>query len=295
MNAANWRQRAGAPERNLRTSRQRSDRDWQLGQIAYLKNVSLFSAVDDSELIKSGHLPKSATNHPVIILDKSPDGKQYIVTTVSAYSSSAANNYLPPWQRPHLKDMVRSGFRAFPGCAKPDNNQNFLQLTTGQSWPKPETSWVYIHRVYIVPTSVLAFFNKAGGVQLCMAKDSFDELVHDLKIKNPEFRHFQQQIQPKRSITPQARAESAHKTRDSSQPWRQADNAQDRTRSASPKAKLEQKPAEVKTSDKVLTSKSYSSTLQGAAPNPTPVHTTCAAEINIPPPNPRKWSAVLRA
>ncbi|KAI0147413.1 hypothetical protein GGR57DRAFT_515979 [Xylariaceae sp. FL1272] len=304
MDAGNWRQRAGTGSEHHRTSKQQSDRahrgptDWQLGQVAYLRDVSQFGPKDYRELIKSGHLPKSATNHPVIVLDKSSDGKKYLVTTVSAYSSSAVNDYLPPWQQSHHVDMARSGFRAFRGSVKPDNEHKFLQLMAGQSWPKPETSWVYIHRVYLVPTSVLGFFTKARGVQLRMEKGSFDELVQDLKVRNPEFCRNQQQILQVRSVTPNT-TERPSSPRHLSQPWRHAQNAQDRTRSKSPEAKFNQMSTEVEpraiTQPCVPATKNYSSALKMAVPNLPPVSKTCAAQIRNSVSEPRKWCALVRA
>ncbi|KAJ8119897.1 hypothetical protein ONZ43_g3255 [Nemania bipapillata] len=134
---------------------------WNLGDIAFLKPEIMFSEAENRELLQTGRVHSNATCHPVIILDRSDDGQHYIVTTVSAYSSSEANNFLPPWaQRAHSQKDVNS-FRAFEGSAKPNNNFQHLRLADNQKWPKVETSWVYIRRLYLVPLSTLVNYNKS--------------------------------------------------------------------------------------------------------------------------------------
>ncbi|KAI1322795.1 hypothetical protein F5Y16DRAFT_385456 [Xylariaceae sp. FL0255] len=73
-----------------------STKRWQVGEIAFLKNVDYFNN-EEYQLINNGSIYVGACNHPVIILAKSDDRQSYVVTTVSAYGSGPDNDYKAPW------------------------------------------------------------------------------------------------------------------------------------------------------------------------------------------------------
>ncbi|KAI1211248.1 uncharacterized protein F4807DRAFT_466562 [Annulohypoxylon truncatum] len=152
---------------------------WQDGDIAFLKGVDEFSIEEYDALIESGYLHTKATKHPVIILEHSNDYKYFLITTVSAYSSSWENNYLPPWKQFNHKCKRREFFRAFAGSEKPFYDQQHLQLADGGRFPKPETSWVYIPGTFVVPSSTLKEFDKTPR-RLRMTQESLKGLLYDM-------------------------------------------------------------------------------------------------------------------
>lgn len=107
-------------------SKPRPHHIWQDGDIAFLKTCNAFSPRDYSELIASGYLHEKATCHPVIILKAHSGGA--IITPISAFSSGADNNFLPPWQQVYHRHKSLDDFRAFIGTARPNNKYAFLQL-----------------------------------------------------------------------------------------------------------------------------------------------------------------------
>ncbi|KAI1453192.1 hypothetical protein F4805DRAFT_462021 [Annulohypoxylon moriforme] len=168
-----------------RVNRQKpvSAHNWQDGEIAFLKDAEEFTLDEYDSLISSGYLHKKATRHPVIILEHSNDRKHFLVATVSAYSSGRENNYLPPWMQFNHKCKRREAFRAFSGSAKPFPDQKHLQLADGASFPKPETSWVYMPATFVVPASTLKEFDKTPK-RLRMTEESLKDLLNDMaKIK----------------------------------------------------------------------------------------------------------------
>ncbi|KAI0888048.1 uncharacterized protein GGS22DRAFT_185429 [Annulohypoxylon maeteangense] len=164
---------------------QKTEHDWKDGDIAFLKDANEFTRDEYNDLIRSGYLHFKATKHPVIILEHSNDHKHFLITTVSAYSSGRENNYLPPWKQFHHKCKPREAFRAFSGSAKPSYHQNYLQIADGGSFPKPETSWVYMPATFVVPSSALKEFDKTPE-RLRMTKESLDDLLYDMA-KNARF------------------------------------------------------------------------------------------------------------
>ncbi|KAK5626137.1 hypothetical protein RRF57_001852 [Xylaria bambusicola] len=156
---------------------------WQVGDIAFLKPYEQFT---ESEHKESSRVHSKATNHPVIILDRSSDLQRYTVTTVSAYSSSVNNNYLPPWAQICHRTKDIDSFRAFYGSEKPNGNSRHLHLAGGKMWPKSRTSWVYIHHWSVVPGSALIKYDKPR-CQLRMAPESLQDLLVDIKMKSPGY------------------------------------------------------------------------------------------------------------
>jgi hypothetical protein len=107
-------------------SKPRPHHIWQDGDIAFLKTCNAFSPRDYNELIASGYLHEKATCHPVIILKAHSGGA--IITPISAFSSGADNNFLPPWQQFYHRHKSLDDFRAFIGTARPNNRHDSLQL-----------------------------------------------------------------------------------------------------------------------------------------------------------------------
>ncbi|KAI0872603.1 hypothetical protein GGS24DRAFT_502664 [Hypoxylon argillaceum] len=172
---------------------------WSLGDIAFLKAASGFTQTERIELLDTNRVHSSATCHPVIILDRSDDSEYYIVTTVSAYSSSEADNYLPPWkQAAHRRKDINS-FRAFEGSATPNNGHQHLRLADNKRWPKVETSWVYIQRPYLVPVSTLIHYNKCQ-CRLRMDPESLQDLLGHMKAKSWAFRKLETEIRNTREV-----------------------------------------------------------------------------------------------
>ncbi|KAI1272873.1 hypothetical protein F5Y07DRAFT_412156 [Xylaria sp. FL0933] len=161
--------------------------EWQPGDIAFLKPAERFSKTERKELIDSGRVREKATGHPVIILGRSNDPRGYVVTTVSAYNSGDHNNYLPPWKQERHKTKDINGFRAFEGSVKPNNNFRHLSLEGGKSWPKPKTSWVFIHFRSTVPASTLIKYDKPKS-QLRMTPESLQDLLDQVQAKPKNFR-----------------------------------------------------------------------------------------------------------
>ncbi|KAI1422542.1 hypothetical protein F5Y12DRAFT_799466 [Xylaria sp. FL1777] len=160
---------------------------WQPGDIAFLKQAEKFSQTERTDFLDSGRIRYNATGHPVIILGRSSDQRDYIVTTVSAYSSGEYNNYLPPWKQEFHKGKDINGFRAFEGSAKPNNNFQHLYLADGKVWPKFRTSWVYIHHTPVVPASTLISYDKARS-QLRITPESLQDLLGHMKARSRDFR-----------------------------------------------------------------------------------------------------------
>lgn len=182
---------------------------WQDGDIAFLKTCNAFSPRDYNDLIASGYLHGKATCHPVIILKAHSGGA--IITPITAFSSGADNNFLPPWQQVYHRHKSLDDFRAFTGTKRPNNKHASLQLADPKMKsklpfaclvapislsledkiltlvvlflvPKPRASWVYLRHFWTVPNSVLGWFNKAPGL-LKISKDSLAQVRQDIKQK----------------------------------------------------------------------------------------------------------------
>ncbi|KAI0429326.1 hypothetical protein F5Y09DRAFT_356987 [Xylaria sp. FL1042] len=189
--------------------------EWQPGDIAFLKQAERFSDTEREALLESRRVQKNATGHPVIILGRSDDSQGYIVTTVSAYTSGDHNNYLPPWKQEKHKGKDISGFRAFEGSVKPNNNFQHLYLEDGKTWPKPRTSWVYIHYRSTVPASALINYDKTKS-QLRMTPESLQDLLDHMQAKSKDFRGRETTTNTKRE--PSKRGAKIHQ-----QNWRRHD------------------------------------------------------------------------
>ncbi|KAI1319754.1 hypothetical protein F5Y16DRAFT_405852 [Xylariaceae sp. FL0255] len=172
---------------------------WQVGQIAFLKDFHSFSD-DGFKLIRNKSIPRGACKHPVIILARSQNGAEYIVTTVSAYSSGPTNNHIAPWRWDRFQHLQRDGFRAFKGSQRPDADNDYLKLRQGQSWPKPLTSWVYIHHTYKVTSSMLGVFTRVPGLQ--MTQHSINALIMDISGNSDKFLKQQRSL----VVTPKPKA-----------------------------------------------------------------------------------------
>ncbi|KAK7745504.1 hypothetical protein SLS53_003002 [Cytospora paraplurivora] len=154
-------------------------RSWQDGDIAFLKTCNAFSPRDYNDLIGSGYIHEKATCHPVIIL-KAQSGRA-IITPVTAFSSSAENNFLPPWQQFYHRHKNIDDFRAFVGTKRPNSTHAPLSLADSKmQMPKPRASWVYIRHFWTVPVAVLGRFNKARGL-LQVSRESVAELRRDIR------------------------------------------------------------------------------------------------------------------
>ncbi|KAI1366927.1 hypothetical protein F5Y08DRAFT_350522 [Xylaria arbuscula] len=149
------------------------DHQWQPGDIAFLKKSDQFNKTERDAVPK---LPDKATGHPVIVLDRSPDGERHTIITVSAYNSGEENNYLPPWKQVVHERKDKRCFRAFEGSERPDNYRPYLELIDGQQWPKPKMSWVYVRHWSTVPKSTLIWYDKPAS-QLRMDRESRLDLV----------------------------------------------------------------------------------------------------------------------
>lgn len=159
--------------------------DWQEGDIAFLKQSRTFSDEDYSALIQSGHLQDKATGHPVIVLRRpSPRSTHMLVTTVSAFSSDEANNWLAPWEQEVHHWKHRLDFRSFEGTERSSREHAALQLEGARSMPKPRGSWVYIQNVYLVPVTVVGLFNKVQGPKLRVTRASLKDLRSHLSTRN---------------------------------------------------------------------------------------------------------------
>ncbi|KAJ2972019.1 hypothetical protein NUW58_g9271 [Xylaria curta] len=177
---------------------------WQHGDIAFLKRADQFSQVERAEFLDSRRIQVGATGHPVIILDRSNDLRYYLITAVSAYSSSEFNNYLPPWKQSAHRRKNVNGFRAFEGSAKPNNKHQHLRLADDKQWPKVEASWVYIYRPYVVPASTLISYTKSKS-QLHMEPESLQDLLGHMKAKSWRFRKQKKEISTRVAPKPAAR------------------------------------------------------------------------------------------
>ncbi|KAH6675384.1 hypothetical protein F5X68DRAFT_193933 [Plectosphaerella plurivora] len=178
--------------------------NWVEGDIAYLKDLAYYTWDEyDQITLKTGNkIPEGASNHPVIILKKGKRtnmGQFYLVTTVSAYSSSYDNGYLAPWKQGVHSSKTPKDFRSFagselyqPGC------KAALQLKPGQSMPKPKTSWVYAQHAYVVPEYLLGAFNKSP-YQLEMKTESLVDLNSHMK---QSCSHFQKKLVDHRISVP---------------------------------------------------------------------------------------------
>ncbi|KAI0169221.1 hypothetical protein GGR52DRAFT_574442 [Hypoxylon sp. FL1284] len=139
---------------------------WEEGDIAFFKSVDDLNHQDRRTLINNGYVPRNATGHPVIILERSADSEYFLVTTVSAYSSGPSNDFLAPWNQACHKGKSRGAFYAFDGSEKPCHWQQYLRLKDNGSWPKPETSWVYKRNTFVVPASTLREFRRRTRLQM---------------------------------------------------------------------------------------------------------------------------------
>lgn len=203
------RTRTCSNARNTYTPRTRGlkSSDWAEGDIAFLRHVEYHSKEQRGH-VRAGHLgclSPGAACHPVIILKKGPrtaSGEQfYIVTTVSAYSSGAHNDYLAPWDQRHHRYKTKTDFRSFEGSeVYAAGGRPALHLRAGQSFPKPETSWVYAREAGVVPESVLAPFTKAR-CDLQMTAASHGDLVAHMTLA---CRHFSSMLADPRIAGPEA-------------------------------------------------------------------------------------------
>ncbi|KAI1416503.1 hypothetical protein F5Y13DRAFT_186122 [Hypoxylon sp. FL1857] len=159
--------------------------DWQDGDIAFLKGLEEFNKAEYDALIGSRYLHPKATQHPVIILEHTKDYRHFLVTTVSAYSSSWENRFRPPWEQDAHRNKRPEDFRAFYGSEKPCKAQRHLQLANGGCFPKPQTSWVYTRGLHVVPSSALKAFDKANP-RLQMEQTSLKDLLDHIK-KHPGY------------------------------------------------------------------------------------------------------------
>ncbi|KAI1436443.1 hypothetical protein GGR50DRAFT_235860 [Xylaria sp. CBS 124048] len=167
---------------------------WNTGDIAFLKPSDMFSCEERAELIDTRRLPLKALTHPVIILDKSSDSKDYMVTTVSAYSSGPDNNFLAPWKQIHHRRKDANSFRAFEGSEKPKgNNFQYLNLADSKQWPKRKTSWVNAQSVYLVPASVLVRYDKSP-CQLRMDPASLQDLLSHMGSASRKFQDLKEKL-----------------------------------------------------------------------------------------------------
>ncbi|KAH9884098.1 hypothetical protein F4778DRAFT_800436 [Xylariomycetidae sp. FL2044] len=165
---------------------QPSSQNWRLGDVAFLKHVNSYSQADYDTLIQSGYLAAGATCHPVVVLEKSPDEKHYLVSTISAYSSGADNGNLAPWNQRYHQAKHRDDFRAFVGSERPGNSRQHLRLEGGKLCPKPKTSWMYIQAVQVVPHTVLGKFDKSPD-QLRMTQESHADLMAHMRSRSRDF------------------------------------------------------------------------------------------------------------
>jgi hypothetical protein len=114
----------------------------------------------------------------VIILDIAPGCA--LITTVSAYSSSAANRFLPPWRQFYHRDKNPEDFRSFLGSDVVSEQYPPLRLRPGDRFPKPQTSWVWVQSAWVVPQHLLGRFTKvpghAHGTKLRMLPESLENL-----------------------------------------------------------------------------------------------------------------------
>ncbi|KAI5923523.1 hypothetical protein F4810DRAFT_710607 [Camillea tinctor] len=183
----NWRsERATKRSYNQYDTKEPRDNSWsqwEAGDIAYLREAREFNAADHDELISTKYLHIKAAGHPVVILARAPNYEHYLVTTISAYGSSAANNFLAPWnQKWHSRKEV-DGFRAFEGSERPNNKFPLLRLADGRYCPKIRTSWVYVHNAYVVPATTLKFFDKTPH-QLRLTSESLSDLLSHMEVKS---------------------------------------------------------------------------------------------------------------
>ena len=155
-------------------------RQWQEGDIAFLKQVYTYTAEERAQTSESKRyhrLFKGADGHPVIILARGPS--HVLITTVSAYGSPHDDmNVVVPWEHRSARlRKNRRNYRGFVGSATPNPRQwGHLRLLPGQSFPKPLTSWVNMASCFIVPLSVMGRFIKAGPTTLQMEPESLDSL-----------------------------------------------------------------------------------------------------------------------
>ncbi|KAK3938226.1 hypothetical protein QBC46DRAFT_221595, partial [Diplogelasinospora grovesii] len=158
---------------------------WAEGDIAFLLPCRVFSPEERKYLITSQHVQETATGHPVIILQLG--AKYAMVTTVSAYTSPGQKDFRAPWNKARHRHKGGINFRSFDGTEQfqprgwqhPPYPALFLEpnAETGQEnrMPKDRESWVYIQSVFVVPVTVLAWFDKPGKL-LRVQKDSLKSL-----------------------------------------------------------------------------------------------------------------------
>ncbi|KAK5654282.1 hypothetical protein OQA88_7459 [Cercophora sp. LCS_1] len=157
---------------------------WAEGDIAFLRHEDEFSEEEYRELRAPtpgnprGYVHAGATGHPVIVVSRpSPTSTHVAITPVSAYSSSADNNFLAPWKQWCHRFKNPLDFRSFEGTElAPSTPYRSLTLLDDKSMPKPEASWVYLQSVWVVPVTVLKGFTKSRQGLLRVSPDSMKSL-----------------------------------------------------------------------------------------------------------------------
>jgi hypothetical protein len=156
---------------------------WKDGDIGFLSPEAEFNDIDWQCLTATGYLPKRATGHPVVILNRpSDDSTHVIIATVSAFGASKGNGNLPPWKNRYHSKENRRYFRAFDGSEKPNQKQDRLHLQDEKRMPKSQSSWVYIQYVYVVPITTLKNFNKSH-TRLRMTEESLSDLCGQMVVE----------------------------------------------------------------------------------------------------------------
>ncbi|KAK4448496.1 hypothetical protein QBC34DRAFT_465975, partial [Podospora aff. communis PSN243] len=174
----------GAPAPSNQNKTAAGKKEWQKGDIAFLKTKDRLSVAQADALLKPakgekyGYMNERALGHPVIILDRiSPQSDHVMITSVSAYSVEM-NGGLPPWKQRCHRTKNPQSFRSFDGCERYNKNVPPLYLVDGQQMPKPAASWVYCDNMYVVPLTVLGVFTKSKWkADLRMQPDSLKELM----------------------------------------------------------------------------------------------------------------------
>ncbi|KAK3319008.1 hypothetical protein B0H66DRAFT_533511 [Apodospora peruviana] len=159
--------------------------NWLEGEIAFLKPYDQFNQEDLETLIqpcegkKYGYLPPKATGHPVIILRRlSETSTHVLVVPVSAYRSDASNNFLPPWKQRFHECKRPEDFRAFGTCERPNNQYPPLFLENNLQMPKPRASWVWVQSGWVVPLTVIGYFDKSNEILRMRANSLADLRAH---------------------------------------------------------------------------------------------------------------------
>lgn len=176
----------------------RVDRDWQVGEVAFLKSRASMSPGEAAALVDSGYLPVGATNHPVLILHRGGSVNTHaLVTTISAYGSGPSDDpsrdWVAPWERPLYGDWDRQDWVSVKGsevCKVPGRCFDpILHLSDSRrQMNKVRGSWLNVQCAWVVPVSVLHGFGDYKLPALKIEAADMANLASLMKARSEHYR-----------------------------------------------------------------------------------------------------------